>query len=1580
MSDPWNLLLPSAVTLQAIENAIACSGLSASATDGWHQRLQSRDRISIDLSNATWIDYSAAAQILTLVEGACRHGTSVEIRIPNSSATEGEARQLKSNTLTTSEKSAVARRIRQRSGLLTFLSHLGFFDALCLDHLRGATGVGLISLAGEAGARESVKQTTPGRVEAADSPSTPPRRILPFTWLPPPVPNETDTSLALDIARILKLSARGLTYEQSETIAREILWELIENVWNHAAEGETSAYAPPAALLGAISLNSRNSHYAPKEDDLPSNWETYSNWISEARPSLFRLVVADSGVSIQHTLGKSPQDRERWSPSSLPPGISDTEEAIFWSFAATSTRLPHTERRRGIRGLARVNRLVRWYKGAVLISSLDAQVGFANPPRFPKLPASRRRRCAVPGTLIDTHITGTVGLPEVSRKHFGAQGVEGSEVCALELTDEASLLADVESLTAGLGRPTLVLLCSAATLDRLGPEWVAERLADVAVAASTECKRVVLAAPEIEAQRLVPLLKAYEDAWSDESSHILTSLGIPTVPEPIMVLDSALTPGWWGGNERLRGRLYRLAQFGFLGRSDSDPALTNQHGGEIRSDWIGRARGAESLVPPVSSILDVLAAEATSRLENAFEQLLLDSESMGPHPTASGDLVNAWVDTGRALESCGAWLPFVSVALLQRMERSGIGLDNIRLIVSASDAVEDVGNFLSSQMGIPHQKLGGPRLPTVEGGLQGQNLLLVTDLVHTGYTIASDAIGIRKRGASIRAVLTVVRAVGQIDPQLELLGKTVPVISTVEIKLRTLTGSSRSQLPAGRIRETFDWSGVNRIIGHEWPVLLRHIVRSTGRHFSAYLDVKAASGLNFFSSPQRQQELSIADLVDSLDQGSAVAGSVEVWYPDDDLTAHIVASFGQALRRGLGWPVPLISVNRFDAIVRQTDAQHVVVFDWGAMTGRTLTNILLGAAATQAGAVCVYVLISQIPDVERRLLASVEQIRRPGSVVGQLSFNLDSDGVEALSSSVGVSFWEGVRLTLPSWDDESLCDLCALGRDLRLLEHYPTPSLVSRAISGRLDSLSPVSRQDAWEELDVDLFGTQTDSATVRQAIVIHQSFRGVHPRDPWDVVELRQMLANVRGSDDATAWVSTVMAVLIEPSLLKRAPLRVKSLRGELAGICLRIMHHGKRYGLQAGHYRQAAMVWRMVSKSGFLTGFPSALKRHLSSPDVVGELLLGVYIYLHRPYHQDAETMSRLLDQLDQARNYASSALNRGEAVEDVLEAIDHLASTAAFYQGTSESPGDTMSVWAQLKREYVLAIESHSGNGSAMEIVRELVTGAFVEGVLAGKVENSVKHWRSAADNWSRIRNYLASTVLPRVALLSNVLLSDYFRMSGHLGHERAAHLERIASSGHWESELADIGRVLEHFAIGAEIERSLVEELRERLNEWHATFFASVPGGESPLASILKTCPGNLGEALEAPRSKEVHQGGIRYSAPNVPSELSPVFVPTGLLQDLFGQLVNNVVAHRIEGQMPLVDVSVTGADHQSVVRFWNTASDPGNNPGRGAGLASYRERLSPFGGALRVLEPSGDYSFGVEVRMRRWGALEDAIHG
>lgn len=1584
---------------RTLEQKLRGWGAYSKKEDGWHSALLRGDQsLTVDLRDVTFAEFEALALVLILVESAVRHRIDTRVILPAITASEAEFEALNSSAIP-AQRRRRAEEVRYRRAAHTFMDHVGFTRALGLPHITFAPDVLTVQNPGQEEGEPEPLEPEDERINDAVRDLARPLSVLPFRWFGADDEDDSDIWTA-QVAQVLARAEDSLDEADAQKIARGILWELIENVRLHAGHLD-SGEAPPSALLGAVVLNTSRGHrYSPRPEQFLESVAPYVDWVRERPSRVFRAIVADGGSGIERTLsGPALQQTSLHGLPQLHPPLTEVERILFWSFSPLSTRLQQP--RLGVRGLALVDRFARAYSGMVTIRSGDAAIGYVNIGSR-RVGVREQGLRSVPGSLISITALGSEARNRRTRREWRSTGRAAHPVIVLDgnellTTDRLTLGAD-ERLAKEEGEPTVVVVCSDDVLKTRSPLEVANQLSRLAVGLSTRCGRVALAVADSAIESIAPYLKAYEDAWEVEGSSaqeeaVLRALQVPTIPDPLLVLGAAGEATWWGGRAEVRLLLFALLESadGQLARHEVMKLLGDAGSalhGPFLSDWVHVDDEVVSLAVSPAWIEVALQGEGLNRLRADVGCSFRDS---GPTTTASLERVPGWVDVSTLLQNR------VTMGLIAqtvaRLVQGVIPPEANRMIVAYADPVlSDLSALVALRLGAATDMVvvNGPidQVTRSETPSPGVVCVFLNGLAHTGSTAAVGVRQLLKERFAVGALVSIVDASEHGIPYLECLSRRLPHLSALAWPIKPIDRpfvdlSRRRQAEHGEALTALD------LLEKSTRCLdIGHVVGAGGRHFSCYVHPEPFQvGAVFLEDTLAELARMLQETFGTLAPNSSRV-NVELWYPDDDpdLVGVAVGRFLALLKAARVGAVarPVKRAGHPGSLIDARD-KHVVVFDWGAVTSRTVAHLMVTAARLGARTVVGAVLLSQLAPSERDLMTSVLALNgetpakpRQPSIFETLE---DASGTaKPKPRAVPTVYVEATHLALPRWDEQRACELCRASEEFRRLVAAAPTEVLQRRAEERIHRLGLLTRRERWAADAVDYQGAPIRSEEVADALREYLDLQ-LASRDRDFAVGLRAELESLnKGSIISPRDLAIVRGVLLDPGVLKSGYLRVPSIRAALAGVALRLLRDRARATL--GIATQAIAVLRMSSKFHFLGAAAEITRKQGQEVNVAAELLLAALSLIRRDYQQTPAALAPARDTLQEIVEFCRA--DASMPLEITRSATAVLLETE-FRIASSDLPTLTAATACRrLKQLFDEDIVRHHGVGAKGQGVFQALHGLRVSTALELVTILGAGHWEKALEDWKVCRQFVVHQVLPRVSFLWSALnlplgTGSVDLLPADLGRlERLLVPENVHSIGKLDELIATLHRSPDLMHSGT------LDDAREEFDWWFEVFLRSPAGQETArLFAALEACHTSLDAPLDQlEEHAKIADGSVVL---RIESTLPgcEVFCRRALLEEVLAELVLNADRHRAEDLPPKLNLHV-GRHSETQIRiraaYAGTSPTEGLIPGRGSGLTDARLFLAAFDGEMRwgtTEEAEGPWpegtSFGVVLDLIDWGA-------
>lgn len=650
-----------------VHPALEASLKEAAAFDGTRWAEEAREHgLFVDLSRIEWVDLSAAARLILFVEAALRDGIKVKVAMPVPLPLPGdnnEPQDFKSPPVT------------RRKEAIRFLEFIEFEQALRCEHLHNADEP--LSILIDNGLKQ---QNDGGRSVAHHDmpmgqfqPSTKniPRQydnkefkhLFPLRWVAKHDDEQLDKALETlmnFIAGIMKERKRGISALDSVALANVILYELIDNVRRYAKTSH--------CLLAAWCRDPIKSLYADELDIEEIHF--YKEWVLRNQLPLLELAIGDSGIGITNILGptfdQKPYDRE-----GVPIEAKTREEQIlFWSLGRWSSSV-NTSTDRGTRGLHRVHRLVKGYRGLITLRCDKINVGWDHGGLDFKRALSSHGLVSVPGTFI------SIRLPSLA-KRIGTDQIYSRDATPSD-TDfvlgppinlegrrpgRSPILTELEKKCLRFklaNSPTKRHRCVICTIHEI-PDNTSERKAIVEQVLVELSKianpgALVVAIPSLSPKELDGYVSSANEGIHQQIANIGLKKEHHDLANPILVLSRELVPSWVGVTDiegKLLCELYRregarATQQDLAGLDYNDAIIhLRQHDDLLCQPKLGEI----ALRFTVQAVFRFLCDEAAKALKKELDNPKQPGvEHNGPFRTPSLAIVRKWVDVNKYLRA-----------------------------------------------------------------------------------------------------------------------------------------------------------------------------------------------------------------------------------------------------------------------------------------------------------------------------------------------------------------------------------------------------------------------------------------------------------------------------------------------------------------------------------------------------------------------------------------------------------------------------------------------------------------------------------------------------------------------------------------------------------------------------------------------------------------------------------------------------------------------------------------------------------------------------------------------------------------
>lgn len=1567
------------------------------ARTGWTNK--SKDRgLLFDLSRLEWVEFGTLVQLVLLIESALMNSIAVSVALPIGSVRESEEEWIRASA-DEATSTLIHDQVNRRRKVLDFLAHLRFEVALRPHHL-GDKIKNLTILRDYDPNRWIEKEATGLAPNEADLTGANNTRLyqffFPLTWLSTGDDTQTQ-NIAKFLAGVIGQPERGLEAIDADAISNVILYELVDNVSTHAGG---SGHALVAAWARSERSTYSVEHYIDCE-------RSYIEWLSQRQVSSVEIVVGDSGKGVpavltdafQLAIGKRNLG-----------GVSDrTAKILHWAFDRWSSSRANNLRR-GTRGLYRVDRVVSKYQGIVTIRAHKQMAGWDHGGLSHDEPVHATQSLSYfPGSILRCRMPSfREDLTPRLTQHRAPRDISFDIVRVGMITHGGISDWAVQSLKQRLSpaqsnKPLCVVAIVEGGISRKNAvEATLRRCVEIrhpgtlvifGLPGSWSAIEICLESINAEHE------KQARDTESKKATHF-------EVWDPVLVVGPQGQFGWVGANERVKAVLDHLLN-SENGRINTEALRELIPDEQLRASVLKYLWSDTNLVrfEPEGQGLELLITGAEiigftlKRLE-AYLELPGSRDGIltgDAYRTPSLLLVNKWLNVESIVEkTCGYEL--VMFALSDRVKRELIqqqlGLANTILADStvSSTHQETLQKYLGASWKetIPGEA-GAPVLPNARLLRDRAKVVVYCDVI-----AASEAVGrclrqIRREGAEALAVVCVVDARKDHGNNLRVLDMDVPVIcltrldvvieetpGTEPLNINPITRSIEESQPLPPFKYEISHAALDGLIDTNKALHFSHIGRPIGRHFTFYLNA-----LPIFNETRIIGAFNAA--IDSAlnewrkHRGVEDSEQIEIWYPSPEpKPSEPARRFAEIIKNQRNDVQTLQTLRRVPAYghwvftgINSVTSPTVVIIDWGALTGSTVTQAARLAGEAGARFVLVCVFLSQLGRNEELFLRSLQTIR-----LWAVSTDVSSQSKIPLfekaervqkETAVMIKFLAGFPIEAYQAYECPVCQqLSRLSQ-----EEYPTELLESFAahqkdVRLRLRTREGVLHSDP-KDFDDRLMASESTLWMVyfRGRLVDALASTGRRQGIKEEVDRLLEKLISGEPPSEVL-WLLHFLS--IESQWLRRPPLYFRQLRENISQIALLVARDSS---VEEADRLNAIIVLRTSNKGLFAKHFADLFLSSANSEQLIKQLLYDVFTYVNRPYHQTSRVFSPIKKGLQDVQDMVANRriLLPSPYSREITETVDLLLMRSEAELAKAGVRLDTpVQAWAKLRTK--LSPENYHPHDEVPQAILFMLPGpeaAIIERKLAEiekgdslvvPIEERVISWlQTLKEYWKTCCKFLDFTVLPLLARLRPVLLSrDANRAMGFDVVEELLRLidELARRAPVSESEFSEfVNRVSENPR--EMLSRENWEKYKKTV-KWFREGLLLPKSNDRPFASrlieFLMSAPAVLGATVKQvyqlmiPELPEAHTVNGIDNVENL-----EIFCPETLLHDTIRELFRNTARHLKDSTRPLniwIESRQINDKINLTVRNDNSEiSDRG-----GSGLQRLEDRLERFGAKLQ----------------------------
>lgn len=1590
-------------------------------SDGkWSEQVSTAGLV-IDLSLVEWVDFGALAQVVLFVHNASCSGIRVDILLPD----KRDHSRITIGDLDESSPERTARRIR----VYDFLTYMQFPEAL-LHAPELPQWVAPRVLDGDLPYIE-----TKTREKQTLTYST----IVPLSWVDHNKPASLEQFTKFFSAAISNGDS-GLTSEDAKALANTIIFELVENVFTHAG----------GSGLALVSAWSRRKDQRLNEEDYFKEEQKFILSTQRVTTSIVEIFVGDAGKGIVNTLESAFVSNEATPTVQKKKRKVNPHDVIHWAFDRWSSRKTHIDiEKRGVRGLFRVASIAKRYRGLISVQS---------DPHFQARDYSTHGKIII---LNQTHpYAFTHGT--LLRLRLPVTGISFSKTIAksVQSWNEKAVFIDKNSELISLGSigengidndhknkffehiklrreyhgGAVYIVFHGAKYHKHGIEkaltFLAQNSAPNAVAifglyahdvqlqtAVDSVNETVITLKEQhhkDYQRLGPLLVFSNTGaafWVGVTSHqktayetIMQNPGI-SYSELIIQLNCK---GDWSESESLE--LDRLLHEYHTITQVKVMVNTGENVGSFcKIEQLAiRMNKADFLQLAANAVLAPLQVENT-KINGVTKQSFL---------TPSLKVVNTWIDLPHYLEENQLMINGYSamVALALKIQQSKEFEDGMHALLSDTSATPKFRNYFGSFLGLGSEQIIDAEEQKIDAGAartqgMGKRVIVYADLIASSETAKRTIVHALRQGYVVIAIACVLDTRIKPGEPLQVWGMNIPVIALANHLTELEDGAQYSviksplgedELPSTELPTKR--SEIHQLIMQTRAVSLGHAIRPNGRHLTFTIKPKALL----------EHVVVLEKLHDATTNwlsgfGSDASQPVDVWTPvereNSDIWGKLV---DKAFRPAVGCRD--FAVTRFrkldsyetthfkrlgGAVARD---KHVIVFDWGAITGASITQLMRRAVDEGALSVLAIVILSQMEAEDAAFLSKVSELTTivPGKQLDLLTFSQP----ETNKSTVKIQWLESFSMGHYA---STHCPICARRREFE--ETNTHTEYLQQFRDAEIERMKPRAMRDVPEPSEKDPnynndFFDAIQISDFRQQLHAAYSSTVARLKISEEITHINIALQSPTPAA-LTSACTLVTFIASEPNWLKRAPLHFRPIRKNLSNICESIAVNSN---IPDNIRSISIQVLRMVSKVRYTKEFKTIIQSCAEkNVGLLQPLLYGVHTILKRGYHEHLGLLEPLKMALEDGKCILDSQPNQ-EELWPAKSTLDHLGHVCEFFlRRIGKSLISEQSAYECLSNLLGSKFTQHSPPVKGMDLlksssVRKTLNCMVSKGRAGTCVTQdefkSVEPWlRNCKEYWSVCLAFLEHNLIPHLRLIQNTfdIHTSPTITTPKQDYDTFKLLELISrydDSGYPDNEITDSVEILSGRLSITDFANPIVFEAWRVFNDeidWYEKMFFN-PNRGSDLARRIADIPATLKIGFEnGLRDREFASGLESYlCTPFVTQNLSEldvdVYCPREVLKSLFTEVFRNMESHSSHSDCKVqYMVDVCNADenvvlvtitNNSTVKFDPTLANQGHI------LTYLKADIEKFGGALEFGEPLfacllPEPTFYIKVTLCKW---------
>ncbi len=674
--------------------------------------------------------------------------------------------------------------------------------------------------------------------------------------------------------------------------------------------------------------------------------------------------------------------------------------------------------------------------------------------------------------------------------------------------------------------------------------------------------------------------------------------------------------------------------------------------------------------------------------------------------------------------------------------------------------------------------------------------------------------------------------------------------------------------------------------------------------------------------------------------------------------------------------------------------QLAIVFDWGAVTGNTISQMALTAGRRGACGVLICVLISQMQDSDHNFLASISELEIEKEL--PKSDDLFAE-TKIVSTAIPSKFIWLAQFPLGHYAP-SECPVCHLIGELSqlhpqtaFLKNFRDAEIEKLEERGLLAGRREISGNRKLPQVPIDAVAIASLRTKLAASSLSTESRLAA-------VNYLEDLLARAA---NLPAWRDEAASILsllwIESQWLRRPPLQFMVAKNILAQICLLVISDKD---VPEDIRVLAASLLRKVSKNSFISSLTNMLQAAKEIPRLQQAIFFGLFSFLAKEYHESPQMLLPALDELKRAGKNVIDVASP-HAFLEAKDTIDYLFDEFQFLLGRAYARNYSAKE-AFYKLKDLLTKKYGPHHEPARMIIFMALTSARARIDEAFNSANATTGARldpqqrerlaKSSQDWQLCRTFLVNKLIPLLIPLRSILSSEEAQkfFPEEDGKWLLDLIDRHSKGLAKQLPLTGACKILKDFGNDDSVPiteaRNAWQLYKTEVDRFSANLLkaaASGISGPSRLADFLARVPAEVGSCLTRgfEMSSLVESTQLQLSSGlNLFTSKDEIFCTVELLTRVFDELFTNVRRHGEdqfgEGHLRACQISHTKNNDMIRITFSNESASEQmrKDTTRLHGLTLLQSQLAPFGATLEwTMNRANDkgQQFQVEIGLVLW---------